>query len=266
MASSNPNYYWDTCIFFAYLNNEVEKYAHLIDHIEQYLDECRQGLLTIYTSTVTIAEIPSNKLSSNEYGTFTDFLKDYSGAIIQVGADPNVMTLASEIKGITHLKGKDGRREVGTLDAIHLASALCLSADYGVPIQAFHTFDTGKSKTLEGGRAMPLLGYETWCVGMETDPVASRIIALNRCKPEHLNPRLPLPNPVEAKPPEAPAAPQPPSGPPVENGKPDTPPTASNENKEPNGHQPPAVTVEAAPPTAPPPPVQEATTPKPPPG
>ncbi len=186
-----PQLYWDTCVFFAFLNNETEKYAHLIDHIEQFLEEAKQGACTIYTSAVTIAEVPAVKLSHNEYGSFNDFLEDYRGAIIQVGADPNIMMLASEIKGITHTKGPTGRREVGTLDAIHLASALTLSADYGVPITAFHTFDTGKSKTIEGGRAMPLLGYETWCEGQESHPIVSRIIALNRCKPEHDNPRFP---------------------------------------------------------------------------
>ena len=163
--AQTPNYYRDTCIFFAYLNNEVEKYGHLIDHVEQYLDEARQGLCTIYTSTVTIAEIPAVRLSNDTYGTFTEFLEDYSGAIVQISGDPNVMVLASEIKGIVHTKGLGGRGEVSTLDAIHLASVLMLSADYNVPVTAFHTFETCASKALEGGRQMPLLGYETWCEG-----------------------------------------------------------------------------------------------------
>ena len=58
-----------------------------------------------------------------------------------MGADPDVLMLASEIKDVVHTKGPTGRREVRTLYAIHLASALTLSAAYGVPITAFHTFD-----------------------------------------------------------------------------------------------------------------------------
>jgi predicted nucleic acid-binding protein len=178
-------------VFVAYLNDEHEKHGHYIEHAEQFLDECRQGLCCIYTSAMTIAEIPANRLKSTEYGTFNDFLDDYNGSIIQIGADPVVMTLAAHIRGLIYTK-QGGKREVGTPDAIHLASALVLTAEYHVPLTAFHTFDNGKNKGLEGGKAVSLLAYETWCESCRDDPVAKRIIAMARTKPIHPNPRLPL--------------------------------------------------------------------------
>ena len=195
MPSVRDHWYWDTCVFVAYLNENHQGYGHYVDHIGQFLDDCARGDCVIYTSTLTIAEITEKRLISSCYGDFSEFLAEYSGSVIQVAADPTVMTLASKIKGLTYTK-TGGEREVGTPDAIHLASALTLVSDYGVTLNGFHTFDNGKSKALEGGRSVPLLSYQEWCEQCITDPVAKRVIALGRCKPDHPNPKLPLSAPL----------------------------------------------------------------------
>ncbi|WP_216856352.1 hypothetical protein [Acidisphaera sp. S103] len=189
---SIPHYYWDACVFIAHLNNEQDKHGPYVEHVQQFLDECRSGLCAIYTSTVTIAEIPANRLKSAEYGSFSEFLEDYQGSIIPVGADPNVTALAAQIRGLSFVK-QGSRREVGTPDAIHLASALALATDYGVPVTAFHTFDNGKSKGPDG-KTVPLLSFETWCDACRDDPLAGRIISMARTRPGHSNPRLPFPS------------------------------------------------------------------------
>jgi hypothetical protein len=135
-------------------------------------------------------------LRDSTYGNFSDFLNDYSGSIRQVIADPNVMLLASAIRGLTYTK-TGGIREIGTPDAIHLASAIVMERNYGVPVTGFHTFDDGKRKALEGGKAVPLPSYETWCESCLNDPIAKRVIALKRSRPDHPNPKLPLPAPAQ---------------------------------------------------------------------
>jgi predicted nucleic acid-binding protein len=195
---SSENWYWDTCIFVAFLNDNRPAYGVHIDHIEQFLDDCKRGECAIYTSTITIAEITTKHLVNSKYGSFGDFLNDFGGSIRQVIADPNVMILASAIRGLTYTK-TGGNREMGTPDAIHLASALVLESNYGVQVNAFHTFDNGKSRGLEG-RSVPLLSYEEWCGSCANDPIAKRVIALKRDRPEHPSPRLTFPAPTPAMP------------------------------------------------------------------
>jgi hypothetical protein len=191
------HYYWDTCIFVAFLNRMQDAYGVYIEHIGQFLEEARKGECRIYTSGITIAEMPRKRLLASRYGDFNEFLADYAGAVTTIGADPNVMALAADIKNLTYTK-TGGTREVGTADAVHLASALALMDDYGVPLTIFHTFDNGKGKGPEG-RAVPLLSYQEWCEGCLTDPVAQRIMTLTRKRPDHPFPKLPMPLPIASK-------------------------------------------------------------------
>ena len=59
---AGENWYWDTCIFVAFLNGNRAAYGHHIDQIGQFLDDCRRGDCAIYTSTITIAEISRKHL------------------------------------------------------------------------------------------------------------------------------------------------------------------------------------------------------------
>jgi predicted nucleic acid-binding protein len=186
----HENWYWDTCIFIAFLNNNRSAYGAHIDQIGQFLDDCRRGDCSIYTSTITLAEITKKHLVNSAYRNFSDFLQDFGGSITQVVADPNVMLLAAAIRGLTYTK-TGGMREMGTPDAIHLASAIVLEKNYGVPISAFHTFDNGKARGLEG-KSVPLLSYDQWCEVCADDPVAQQVLTLNRTHPDHPNPQLPL--------------------------------------------------------------------------
>ena len=193
MAAPEDHYYWDTCVFIAFLNGEHDKHGRHVDHIGQFLEDCRAGRCRIYTSTATIVEIPARKLTSDKYGTFSEFLADYEGAIVQVGADPIIMATAAELRNLTYTKGPDGDRPLGTLDAIHLASALALIGSFEVPLTAFHTFDNGKSRDIElRTKTVPLITFETWCESCGDDPLAKRVMAMKRSKPDHPDPRLPL--------------------------------------------------------------------------
>jgi hypothetical protein len=194
-----PAFYWDACIFIAFLNDNRPAYGQSIDHIGQFLDEAKRRECTIFTSTLTIAEISAKHLLNSNYGSFSDFLADYTGIIQQVSADPNVMLLASALRGLTYTK-TGGKRDLATPDAVHLASALALQSNYGVTLDAFHTFDDGKGKG-PGGKSISLLSFETWCEACADDPIARRVIAMKRSRPDHPNPRLPLDAPPPPEPP-----------------------------------------------------------------
>lgn len=67
------------------------------------------------------------------------------------------MALAAAIKNLTYTKN-GGTREVGTANPVHLASALALMDEYGMPLTTSHTFANGEGKGPDS-RAVPLLSY-----------------------------------------------------------------------------------------------------------
>ncbi len=183
-------YYWDICIFIAYSKNERVQYGKCFEDIAQYLDEAKAfGTWKIYTSTLTIAEVPKNRPKSYAaFSTFRDFLDDYRDVVIPIPPDPNIMELAADLHGMKYTK-ISGSRKLEAPDSTHLASAILLQRGYGGMLDAFHTFDNGGQRSI-GGCAVPLLTYETCCEQCLREPAIQGAISLNRRKPEHLAPRL----------------------------------------------------------------------------
>lgn len=190
MADPAPHYYWDTCVFIAHLNEDRAAYGPLIDDIKQFLSEAQSGKCFIYCSTITIAEITRANAAKSTHDSFLSFLDDFKSAVIPISPDPNVMALASELRSLTYVK-TGGERKLLTPDAIHLASAVTLVDVYGVKLEAFHTFDSGKGRSIEG-KGTPLLTFETWCGECKDDPIAQKVIGMDRCHPSHPNKGLGL--------------------------------------------------------------------------
>lgn len=186
--TETAHYYWDACVFLAFLNQEASHGIH-ISHIDQFLDDARSGLCKIYSSTITLAEINKHNLKSTTHGSFNDFLASFRGAIIPADPNPITMLKASHLRGMTYKK-TNGHRKLATPDAIHIATALTLIDTFGVPLNCFHTFDAGGGKGGEDGPGLPILGYEEWCGECGDDEMVKRVIAMNREKPVHPTPRL----------------------------------------------------------------------------
>ncbi|MBX4858775.1 PIN domain-containing protein [Rhizobium bangladeshense] len=185
-------YYWDSCVFIAHFNEERDQHKHVIDHIDQYLKEAQAGKCQIFTSALTIAEITSPTLKAASVGSFSDFLKDFQSSIFLMEADPNTMAIASHLRSQRYSKqdGAKPRRQLSPPDAIHLATAINLKPMYSVELEAFHTFDAGKSRGLDGGKGLPMLGFEEWVVECSEDKWVKRVCDLRRSKPEHPTPIL----------------------------------------------------------------------------
>lgn len=185
------NLFWDSCVFSAYLREEAHAYD--VASIEQYLEEARDGKWVIHTSTIASLEILPSQIIKSGIGSFEDFLADFSGVVVPMDANPNVMRLSGLLRDLPYAKGASKKRRLTAADAIMLASAIQLRDDWGVPIHKFHTFDKGGKKDLEGNNTIPMLGYETWCEGFDAVQMAlaQKVIDLDRCKPTHPSPSLP---------------------------------------------------------------------------
>lgn len=180
------NLFWDSGVFTAFLCDQKDIYD--VASIEKYLTEAKAGDVKIYTSTIASAEVLPRQIT--KVASFEDFLEDFHGAVTPFDPTPNVMRLAGHLRDLPYKKGTSTNRRLGTPDAIILATAIRLQADYGIKLDAFHTFDGGGKKDADGHGSIPMLGYEGWCEDFDSKQMtlANRVINLPRKKPIHPNP------------------------------------------------------------------------------
>lgn len=185
MSASAPiHLFWDSCVFIRYL---TENPGDFVGDISQYLNDAKEGKVRIYTSTIALAEIRPRHLANKGIGSFQEFIDDFQGAINMISAPPHILTEVGRIRDFEYKK-QDGTRTLGTPDAIMLLSCLHLIDDYGVQIDAFHSFDEGKRRGPDG-KGVPVIGFHEWASHILDDTV-QRICQLNRCKPAHSEPSI----------------------------------------------------------------------------
>ena len=167
MAGASPLYYWDTCLFLAWINDEQRKTGEM-DGVREMAARHKRREIKIMTSVVTQVEVLQCKLPAGVDHLFIDFLK----RLIKTSVDSKIAGIAHDIRDFYSAQAHvNGGRTLSTPDAIHLATAIFYRAD------AFHTFDeNGSSKSLG---LLPLSGN-----------VAGHKLTI--CKPEAVAPQLDL--------------------------------------------------------------------------
>jgi predicted nucleic acid-binding protein len=188
VANQKKNLFWDSCCFIAFLNDATETYD--IASLEQYLEEARNGKVVIYSSTIALAEVRASLIKKKSLGTFAAFIEDFNGGVTLIDPSPNIMIMAGQLKDLKYTRNNATGRQLGTPDAIMLASCIYLRDVLGVDVHRFHTYDNGKSRGLDGGKGIPLLDYHMWCEGFAESSPAAQVISLSRTRPTHPEPRL----------------------------------------------------------------------------
>ena len=183
-----PNLFWDSCVFYAYLDHQT---PHDISGIEQYLHEAKAGKHRLYASSLVLAEVVPSAITNPDVGTFQEFIDDLQGAVTIVTPSPDVMHRAALLKDLPYVKSTSKGRRLSTTDAIMLSSCLEIQDEWGLSIDAFHTFDDGKKRGLEG-KMVPLISYHEWCEDFTEAhlEIAEPAIQLRRCRPHHPAPLL----------------------------------------------------------------------------
>jgi predicted nucleic acid-binding protein len=190
MVKKISHLFWDSCCFIAFLENNTKAYD--VASLEQYLDEAKNGQVVIYTSTIALAEVRPSFLKKKSIGSFADFVSDLNGAVSLIEPSPNIMILAGQLRDFPYKKANTTSRQLGTPDAIMLASCIYLRDTLGVEIDHFHTYDEGKKRGLEGGKGIPIIGYQEWCEGFAEVAPAAQVVSLSRTQPIHPQPLFPL--------------------------------------------------------------------------
>jgi hypothetical protein len=96
-----------------------------------------------------------------------------------IDPSPNIMILAGQLKDLKYTKNNTKGRQLGTPDAIMLASCVYLRDVLGVDVHHFHTYDNGKSRGIDGGKA-----FRYWIImsGARDLPRAVQRLKLSACQ------------------------------------------------------------------------------------
>lgn len=134
MAGNNPIYYWDTCIFLAWLKNETTRKPGEMEGIHDCLERVKKRQISIMTSVVTYTEITTLKIPAGVETMLEEVMQRPNCA--KIGVDMRVAKLARDLRNY-YLARPDtyGGKTIATPDALHLATAILYRAN------EFHTFD-----------------------------------------------------------------------------------------------------------------------------
>lgn len=131
MAGSNPLYYWDACLFLAWLKDEQRKTGEM-DGVREIIERLKRREVRLMTSVLTYTEVLASTIPAGIDTLFSDLLK----RITKIAVDGKIAMLAHEIRNFyTVRKAEFGGKTISVPDALHFATAILYRAD------EFHTFD-----------------------------------------------------------------------------------------------------------------------------
>jgi predicted nucleic acid-binding protein len=132
MPNSKPLYYWDTCIWIAWIMNEARSNREM-DGVVEVVELVGKNQASIIVSDCISTEILTGKWPADGARKFEDLFKRRN--VKRVPISPNITTMTQQIREFYHNKGE---KTVSPLDAVHLATAIVYKVDQ------MHTFDDGK--------------------------------------------------------------------------------------------------------------------------
>jgi len=177
MAGTDPIYYWDSCLFLAWIKDEQRPSGEM-DGVREVVERVKRREAKIITSVLTLSEVLESKLPAGMKRLIDGMLKQ---RVTRISMDIKVAQMAHDLRDHYASSSSYGGKTLSVPDAIHLATAILYRAT------EFHTFDGGKT----GGKSLGLLQLSGNVAG-------HRLII---CKPQAKNPQLDLrrsnpPNPT----------------------------------------------------------------------
>ena len=130
MAGDRPLYYWDTCLFLAWLKDEERRTGEM-DGVRELVERSRRREVRIMTSALTLVEVLSSKIPVGFDTLFANLLK----RITRVSMDIKVAAIAHDLRDYYSIRQAEfGNKTLSTPDAIHLATAILYRADRFIPL------------------------------------------------------------------------------------------------------------------------------------
>lgn len=170
MAGTDPIYYWDSCLFLAWIKDE-ERQTGDMDGVREVIERVKRRDAKIITSVLTTTEVLDSKLPAGMKTLLEGLMK----RVNRVGMDIKIARMAHDLRDYYIQRSTEfGGKTLAVPDAIHLATAILYR------VTEFHTFDGGGM-----GKSLGLL------------PLSGNVGGhrLNICKPQAKNPQLDLRKP-----------------------------------------------------------------------
>ncbi len=167
MAGNSPIYYWNACLFLAWLKDEQRKTGEM-DVVREVIERAKRREVRLVTSVLTLTEVLSSKIPVGMDTLFANLLKRVS----KQGIDTKIAMLAHELRDYYVQKAVEHEgKTLSSPDALHLATVILYRAD------EFNTFDESNCRNSLG--LLPLTGN-----------VAGHNLKI--CKPIAINPEFDL--------------------------------------------------------------------------
>lgn len=173
MAGTDPIYYWDSCLFLAWIKDE-ERQSGDMDGVREVIERVKRRDATIVTSVLTLTEVLDSKLPAGMKSLIDGLMK----RVNRVGMEIKIARMAHDLRDhYVQRAGEFGGKTIAVPDAIHLATAIMYR------VTEFHTFDGGGF-----GKSLGLLSLSGNVGGHR----------LTICKPQARSPQLDLRKPRPA--------------------------------------------------------------------
>ncbi|MCA3561163.1 MAG: PIN domain-containing protein [Aestuariivirga sp.] len=146
MPGSSPLYYWDTCLFLAWLKDEERPTGEMAG-VREVIAKCKRRDAVMMTSVVTLTEVLSSQLPAGTDRLFTDLMQ----RVQLKSVDTKIARLAHDLRDwFWQRRAEYNNTPLSVPDALHLATAVLYKAN------EFHTFDRKNSRNSLG--LLPLSG------------------------------------------------------------------------------------------------------------
>lgn len=138
-SSAVPQYYWDSCVFLSYLENDPDR----VSHIESFFNKAVARDIQIVTSTLSVTEV-----AYTSYEKAARLLQSEEEQRVEgLWHSPVVLveyhrTIATKARELIRASFETHGPTLKPLDAIHAATA----SQHNV--QAFHTYDKRLTRAL----------------------------------------------------------------------------------------------------------------------
>lgn len=138
-AATTPRYYWDSCVFLSYLENNLAR----VSHIESILNKAAEREVQVLTSTLSITEVAYTSYERERRVLQLDEEERIEGLWY-----PPVMLIeyhrgiATEARRLIRESFQGNGPTLKPADAIHAATACLHEAT------AFHTYDEKLARVL----------------------------------------------------------------------------------------------------------------------
>ncbi|MCZ7568841.1 MAG: type II toxin-antitoxin system VapC family toxin [Ardenticatenaceae bacterium] len=122
------NFYWDACIFIAWLKNEQRSNLMDMAGINEQVDLFKKGNVQLATSVITLIEVLASGVSPGNRDRLEQLFRRRNYHLIEVNR--KIADIAHEIRDYYQQQGgADGLPTIATPDAIHLATAIWYKCD-----------------------------------------------------------------------------------------------------------------------------------------